>query len=160
MKINSQTIELLFKRIQSEEFSSRLYKQMSLYLKDIGLAGLGALWASYASEEMNHAKWAEDFLLAHGIKPVLKDLPPPTVSVNGFLDIVNLSYEHEVKISMECNDLAKHAQQIGDHMLYTLALKYCAEQIEELDKLQNFKDIISTFGDNAQTILFIEQQQK
>ena len=44
-------------------------------------------------------------------------------------------------ISKECQELAQSALKRGEVMLHSLAMKYCAEQIEEMDKAFSLKDI-------------------
>ena len=42
----------------------------------------------------------------------------------------------------------------------TLGMKYCAEQVEELDKAQTFVDQIETFGTSKEAMLTLEHNVK
>ena len=66
--ISDKTIELLNYRIEQEDYSSRLYLSMSLWLENAGYAS-AKLWKKYSSEEANHADWARTYLLSLGIQP-------------------------------------------------------------------------------------------
>ena len=121
-------------RIQQEEFSSRLYKQMSLWFGNNGYAHLSQLYTKYATEEMNHASWAEGFLLNHGIMPELKPLQSPYAKYDSCMDILEETLKHELDITKQCETLASTALKAGSYTLYSLAIKYCAEQIEEVGK--------------------------
>ena len=61
--ISNETIKLLTYRIQQEEQSSRLYKQMSLWLNNKGYLGAAELWSKNSKEEMSHAEWSMTYLL-------------------------------------------------------------------------------------------------
>jgi len=41
-------------------------------------------------------------------------------------------------------------------MLYELTLHYLKEQVEEMDKAQNWIDKLATFGENPTTFLLLE----
>jgi ferritin len=147
--LTSKIIEDLNYRIQQEEFSSRLYKQMSLWLNDEGFINLSKIYEKYSQEEMSHAGWAEDFLLSHGIKPSLKiiEAPNDVYEINSLKDILDLTLSHEKDITNQCNDLASLALKENSHTLYSLAAKYCHEQVEELEKAITFLDIYSKTKD-------------
>jgi ferritin len=147
--LTSKIIEQLNYRIQQEEFSSRLYKQMSLWLNDEGFINLSKIYNKYSQEELDHASWAADFLLAHGIKPDLKELNAPNdiYEISSLKDILDLILSHEKEITNQCNDLASLALKENSHTLYSLASKYCHEQVEELEKAITFLDIYSKTKD-------------
>lgn len=144
--ISQKSIELLTYRILEEEKSSRLYEDMSLYLNNEGYAGASSVWEKYSKEELTHAGWAKEYLLSLGIKPKLSTLPELKTEYNSLVNIVDISYKHEVDILNQCKELAAHAHSEMDFLLYDYALKYVREQLEELDKLQTWKDQIKSFG--------------
>ena len=158
--ISYATIKLLTYRIQQEEQSSRLYKQMSLWLNNKGYLGAAELWSKYSKEEMSHAEWSMTYLLSFGLEPQLEDLDKPTFKATTLVDIVKLSYAHEEDISVQCNQLAKSANSQSDYMLLSLALKYVAEQVEELDKLQTILDMIDVFGTSKESLFLLDNKLK
>ena len=132
--LSKEIVTELNYRIQQEEFSSRLYKQMALWFKNEGYAHLAALYTKYASEEMNHAGWAEDFLLNHGVTPELKPLQSPYAEYGSCMEILEETLKHELEVTKQCEAMANKALKMGSHTLYSLATKYCAEQVEEIGK--------------------------
>lgn len=144
--INRDVIELLNYRIQQEEESARLYHSMSLWLNDKGYVGASKQWEEDSKGEMLHAQWAKDFLLDMGIQPKLSKLVEPPRSFSGLKQIIEDSYNHEVEVTEQCNELAKYAARSGNHLLYQLTIKYLQEQQEELGKLQTLLDKLDAFG--------------
>lgn len=154
--INQETIQLLQYRIQQEELSSRLYEQMSLYLNDKGYLQFAKLYKKYAEEEMKHSQWSKDYILSFGIKPELQRLDSPECEFDGLPDVINKTLEHEIEISKQCKSLAKFANDNADYLLFDLAMKYCKEQIEEIEKSENLKSLLETFGTEKHTLLLLD----
>jgi len=160
MKLNKKIIEALNYRIQQEEASSRIYEQFALWLDNAGFKNFAALYYKYAHEELAHAKFAKDHLLAYGEEPILTKLPAPDLEFNSLKEILVLTLEHEQEITKQCNELTKLAATLDDFPTMTLGLKYCAEQVEELDKAQTFVDQINTFGDSKEVMITLEHNVK
>ena len=141
-------VDILTFRIEQEEASARLYEAMSLWLNDKGYAGASKAWAKDAEGEWEHAQWAKDFLLDMGVNPKLSALPEPPHEFAGLPDIIRKSFEHEVVVTQQCNELANYAYLNGNHLLYQLAMKYMAEQQEEMGKAQTYLDKLAAFGES------------
>jgi ferritin len=160
MKLDKKIIELLNYRIQQEEESSRIYEQFALWLDNAGFKNFGKLYYKYAKEELKHSRFAKDHLLAFGIEPQLTKLSAPDLEFDSLKEILVLTLEHEQEITRQCNELTKTAAALDDFPTMTLGMKYCAEQVEELDKAQTFVDQITTFGDSKEVMITLEHNVK
>lgn len=156
--ISEKSVELLNYRIQEEEMSYRLYESMRLWCEDRGYNGAAKVFCEYAKEELDHAGWAKDYLLGLGEMPSLMELEKPKCEFKDLEEILNLAYEHEVEILDQCKELAKNCMEEGDHMLYTLALKYLEEQHEELSKIQDWLDQLNTFGTSEVALRLLDNE--
>ena len=145
---SKECIDILNFRIEQEEQSSRLYQSMSLYLNNEGFMGAAKAWARDAEDEMKHAQWAKEFLLDMGIQPLLPALKQPQQTFEGLCDIMEKTYEHDIVVTQQCNDLASHALKYNNHLLYQLALKYLAEQQEEISRTITNLDKLRSFGED------------
>ena len=144
--LSDECVSILQHRIQQEEQSSRIYQSMSLWLNNEGYSGAASLWMKYSQEELAHANWSREYLLAMGITP---DVPMLTKEPNvyqGLPQIIEASYNHEIIITKQLKELADKAFKAGDHMLYTLAAQYLKEQVEEHSKMQDWMDKLKAFG--------------
>lgn len=144
--LSDSCLEYLNYRIREEEFSSRLYLSMSMWFDDKGYKHSAKLWKKYSHEEMSHADWAREYLLSMGVQPHTPSLLAPGDDYTSLPEIVQLSYDHEIKITEQCKIFAGNALKEGDTMLFTLTQKYLAEQVEEHDKIQNHLDALDAFG--------------
>lgn len=141
-------IDILNFRIEQEEYSSRLYQAMSLWLNNNGFIGAAKAWLKDSEDEMKHAQWAKDFLLDMGVTPKLPALQEPPHAFKGLPDVIRQSFAHEIKVTQQCNDLAEFALKKSNHLLYQLSIKYMQEQQEEMGKVQTYMDKLAAFGED------------
>jgi len=146
--IDDSCISFLNYRIQQEEYSSRIYLAMSMWLNNNGYLNAAKVWKKYSDEEIGHANIARDYLLNMGVQPATPALEQPAETFSGFPDIIRKSHQHEIEITQQCSDLAKHAVKDGSHMLYELALHYLREQNDEMGKTQDLVDQLEAFGED------------
>lgn len=158
--ITEDCINYLNYRIQQEEYSSRIYLAMSMWLDNNGYVNAAKLWKNYSTEEMSHSDWARTYLLSMGVQPSTPALTAPTQDFTGLPQIIRISFDHELTISMQIKDLASDAQKKGDHMLYELTLKYLKEQVEEHNKMQNWVDQLAAFGEDKVAMRLLDHEMK
>ena len=156
--LSDECIKVLQYRIQQEELSSRIYQSMSLWLNNEGYTGAASLWMKYSQEELTHANWSREYLLAMGITPEVPMLAAQPSSYQGLSQIIEQSYDHEILITKQCKELADKAFKAGDHMLYTLALQFTKEQVEEHDKMQTWIDKLEAFGTDKLALRFLDEE--
>lgn len=156
--ISQRLVDLCNYRIQQEEYSSRIYSAMSRWLDDKSYIGAAKLWKKYSDEELTHAEIIYSFLLDLGIRPVTPELPKPQQDFKGLVEIVDLSYQHEIEVYNQCAELAKVAFEENQLMLYPIALKLTQEQSEEVGKLQMWIDMFESFGTEQITLLHIDEK--
>ncbi len=156
--IKSNLIELLNYRIQREQYSSRVYHAMYLWLQDIGYTGAAKLWKKYSEEELKHASWAENYLLSLDIKPDVRSLEQPKCEFTGLDDVVMCTLDHELLITNECNELAKIALSEMDMMTFNLGMKYVNEQVEELEKAYDLVNRLKLFGTDPVSLRLFDNE--
>lgn len=155
---SDDTIKFLNYRIEMEESSSRLYEAMSLWADNEGYIGAAKAFKKDADDEMTHAQWAKQYLLDMGIQPTLPALPKPDQNFSGLENLFQKSYDHELMVTEQCNEMASKAMKSGDHLLYQLASKYMAEQQEELGKVITRLDRMSIVGTEKTALLILDQE--
>lgn len=139
--LNDKVVEALNYRVQQEEHSSRIYEQLSLWLNNHGFLNFAEIFKKYSEEEMKHAGWSKSYLLDYGVTPCLRPLPSPEMEIETLLDVLEAAYDHELLVTQQCEELASVALKEGNHVLYALASKFCAEQQEEIGKTITNLDI-------------------
>lgn len=145
--LNRSVVDALNYRIQQEEFSSRLYEQMSLWLNNEGFLNCSELYKKYSDEELKHAQWSKSYLLDYGVTPCLMKLESPEMEISSLKDVFEATLEHELEVTKQCEDLATLALKENNHVLYQLASKYCAEQQEEIGKSLELESLLKLSSD-------------
>ena len=156
--IDEHCIKYLNYRIQQEELSARIYLSMSMWLNNEGYTGAASLWKKYSDEEMGHANWSRDYLLAMGVTPETPSLDAQPTSYTGLPEIIRASFEHEITVTKQIKVMASEALKKGDHMLYELCLRYLKEQVEEHDKTQTWVDKLSAFGEDKIALRLLDNE--
>lgn len=131
---------------------------MAVYLENESFHNAAKLWNKYSEEEEAHAKKAEEFLMSFKIKPELRVLAAQPVSYEGFPDIIQKTYDHEIDITEQCNTLAEKALKEGNMMVFSLAQWYVSEQIEELSKVSTLQDLLEGYGPTALGLRLLDHE--
>ena len=145
--ISQKTIDILNLRIQQEQMASKLYEQMYLWLENKSLINSAEFMKKNYLSELAHAGWAKEYLLSFDIMPELATIEEPVNDFASLQDIFNKVYEQEVLTTKQCLELAKHAMQEPDYNLLTLAQKFNAEQVEEMNEINNILDVLKLSSD-------------
>jgi ferritin len=154
--ISDKVTKAMNDRIFNEEYSARLYKAMSICLNYKGYGGASALFEKYSKEEEVHAGWAYSYLLDLDIRPTVPALTAPPKEFKDLPTIIQMSYEHEITITGQCNFLAKLAIEEGDYMTLELAQRYLKEQVEEVAKVTNLLDQLDAFGTSPEALKLLD----
>lgn len=157
-KLNERLIKLLNYRIEQEEYSSRLYKEMSIWLNYEGYSGASKLWSKYSNEELNHAEWAYNYLLDLDYKPEVPAIKKPECQCSSLQEVIQRSYDHEQKITAQCQALAQEAFAAADFMTLHLAQKYLDEQVEEIAKMVYWLDKLNAFGTSSESLRLLDNE--
>lgn len=160
MKPNNKLIKLLNYRINQEEYSSRLYYAMSVWLDNYGYTNAASLWKTYSEEELVHAAKVTDFLKSFGIMPEIQKIDD--VNTSAFKDlptIIKLSFEHEYEISRQCEELACMGKDENNLMVFDLGMWLVREQIEELGKVTTLMDKVNLFYDGTKASMALLEEK-
>lgn len=156
--ISENLKKMLNYRIEQEEYSSRIYLAMSMWLTDNGYLGAGKLWKKYSNEELEHAEKARDMLLSFGIQPETPMLEKPIEKFKGLPEIIRKSYDHEMEVARQCGELTKAAMTENNFMVMELGLWYSKEQVEEIGKMVDFMDRLDAFGEDKTALRFLDNE--
>jgi ferritin len=116
-----------------------------------GYSGAAKLFRKYAAEELLHADKSYDRLLALDFRPTVPALQAPPEEFEGLVQVIDLAYKHELKITEQCSELAELAMAEADFMTLTLAQWYLTEQAEEIKKTTDLLNYIDVLGGDSIT---------
>lgn len=156
--LSNKIINLLNIRINEEELSSRLYLAMSIWLNKNGFSGASTLFKKYSDEELLHADKGRSYLLDLDVLPQTNVIKSVVEQYDSLVTIIQQAYEHEIKITNQCEELAKACNDESDFMSLNVALWYLNEQTEELAKTKYWLDRLEAFGSDTIALRLLDNE--
>lgn len=145
--INQEVIDILTYRIEQEEYSSRVYSQMYLWLQNNSYLNCAKVWKKFSEEELEHAQLAKDYLMSFNIMPELSALEESINNFNSLDDIIQGTFDHEVMVTEQVKALTDKAFELKDWSLFSLAQEYTKIQIKEMDESYSLLDVLKLSND-------------
>jgi len=139
--INEEAIALLNYRIQQEQYTSKVYEQMSLFLQNESYLQSAKAWKKFSEEELEHANLAKEYLMSFNVMPELMTIEEPMNDFKDLVDIIQKTYDLEVKTTEQVKDLSDKAFELKDWSLFSLSQKYTEIQIEGMDEANTLMDL-------------------
>lgn len=139
--INEEAIALLNYRIQQEQYTSKVYEQMSLFLQNESYLQSAKVWKKFSEEELEHANLAKEYLMSFNVMPELMTIEEPMNDFKDLVDIIQKTYDLEVKTTEQVKDLSDKAFELKDWSLFSLSQKYTIFQIEGMDEANTLMDL-------------------
>ena len=158
MKIEKELLKSLNNQINLEFFSAYLYLSLELNFANMHLDGIAKWLKKQAIEELEHAEKLMLYLQNNSCDIELKDIVVPPKFSGTPLELFEVAYDHEKRVTESLKSIAKKADAIQDFLTLNLMREYLIEQIEE--ELKIF-DIISKLRlENASNcgILFLNKE--
>ena len=158
MKIEKELLKSLNNQINLEFVSAYLYLSLELSFANMHLDGVAKWLKKQAIEELEHAEKLMLYMQNACYCVELKEIPAPPQFTGTPLELFEVAYDHEKKVTESLKSIAKKADAIQDFVTLNLMREYLIEQIEEERKIF---DIISKIRlENASncSILFLDKE--
>lgn len=160
-RISDKVAKLIDEQIKHEGDSSRLYLAMSQWLEYSGYECSAKLFKKYADEELIHMNKFYQYLQDRNFLPSTPILDAQPIEFGGIKEIIKLSYEHEIKVSMWLDNIAMTALSEKCLTTFNFMSWFILEQIEEEAKFKKMLDRLEMMDkDKAPMILFDQELGK
>lgn len=138
-RLSSEIVNLLNTQIKSELESSQLYKSMACWLDDNGWAGASKYFFKSGQEELVHMDKIYMYLFERNCVAIVPPCDKVQDKFKDIRDVLELSLEHEIKVTKEWENISNVAKNNGDNTTVEFAQWFLKEQVEEEQK---FRDLI------------------
>ncbi|MCK5829885.1 MAG: non-heme ferritin [Methylococcales bacterium] len=152
--LKEQVVNKLNQQINQEFYSSNLYLQMSSWCAHKGLEGSAKFLKSHAAEEMRHMQRLFDYVTECGAIAKLGEIKEPPTEFESIVTIFQQTYEHEILITSNINDLVHVAFEMQDYSTFNFLQWYVAEQHEEEKLFKSILDKINIIGTEGRRGLY------
>ena len=150
--INQEVIDILQYRIQQEQYASKVYEQMSLFLQNESYLNMAKVWSKFSKEELEHAELAKNYLLSFNVMPELMSVEEPMNDFKDAKDVIQKTFDLEVMTTNQVKELSNKAMELKDWSLFNLAQEYTEIQIHEMNEVYDLVDIAKLTNDNLRKI--------
>jgi ferritin len=139
--ITQEVVDLLNYRIQQEQYSSKVYEQMSLFLQNESYINSAKVWKKFSEEELEHAEIAKKYLMSFNVMPELMTIEEPMNDFIDLVDIIQKTYDLEVKVTEQVKVLSDKAFELKDWSLFSLSQEFTELQIQGMDEANTLLDV-------------------
>lgn len=156
--LSEKIIDRLNKQINLEFYSSNLYLQMSSWCDANGFPGSARFLKEHAAEEQEHMHKLFNYVNEAGAMAILGSIEAPKHEYKDIIDIFKQTYEHEVFITGEINNLVSLALDSRDFATFNFLQWYVAEQHEEENLFQSILDRIKILDNEPKNLFFLDNE--
>ena len=145
-------------QINKELYSSYLYLSMAAYFEAANLPGFAHWMRVQYQEEVEHAMKFFDFVIDRGGKVVLKAIDQPQTEWKTNLEVFEMVYEHEQKVTGLINNLYELALKEKDYPTQVLLHWYIDEQVEEEKNASQIVDQLKLIEARGTAVLMLDKE--
>jgi len=145
-------------QLNKEFHSAYIYLGMSAYASKEGFNGCACWFNLQYQEEVTHAMKLFRYLEDQGAAIKLKDIKALNVKADSILEVFEMAYKHEQKMTGWLNELSDLAMKEKDHATYNLLQWYVNEQVEEESLFSEIIDKFKMVGNDGYGLYSIDKE--
>lgn len=158
MEFNEKLEQAFNDQIQAELYSAYLYLSMSAYFEAENMPGFAHWMRVQNREEQEHAMKLYKYVVERGGRVKLQAIQQPQVDFASVLEVAEMTYEHEQKVSSLIYKLHDVAGEVGDHAAQVFLQWFISEQVEEEDNTRTIVDQLKMMGDHTMGLMMLDRQ--
>lgn len=158
MEIKTRMTAAINKQINAEMYSSYLYLAMAAYFEAQNWLGFAHWMKKQAGEENTHAMKFYEFVLERGGEVELFDIKATKATWKTPLEVFEVVYAHELKVTALINDLLKLARQENDSATESMLQWFIDEQVEEEANAKLIVEKLKLIKDSANGLFMLDHE--
>ncbi|SCC02820.1 non-heme ferritin [Gilliamella intestini] len=155
--LTKEMVKKLNDQLNLEFYSSNLYLQMSAWCDDQNFPSFGKFLRDHAGEERQHMERLFDYVLDCGSLALIGKIDAPESKFKSLLEVFQVAYKHELKITKEINELVDYALTQKDFSTFNFLQWYVSEQHEEEKLFKSIVDKLELVGENKRDLFFMDK---
>jgi ferritin len=158
MVIKEKMQKAMNEQIKAELDSAYIYLSMAAYFETMNLEGFAHWMRLQSEEEVEHAMKFFDHINERGGQVALKPVDGPPIEFESPLQIFQMAYEHEKKVTRLIHDLYKLALDESDYAANSMLQWFVDEQVEEEDSALQIVEQLEMIGDSKTGLLMLDRE--
>ena len=156
--LNPQLEKAINNQLNSELYSANLYLSMAAYFESINLKGFANWMRVQSQEEVSHAMRLFDHINDRNGRVVVQAVDQPPAEFESVQAVMELTLEHERKITAMIEDLYGEAEAQKDYATKIMLDWFIQEQVEEEKSALEIVEQLRRIGDTGTGLLFLDSQ--
>jgi len=156
--LNPQLEKAINNQLNSELYSANLYLSMAAYFESINLKGFANWMRVQSQEEVSHAMRLFDHINDRNGRVVVQAVDQPPAEFESVQAVMELTLEHERKITAMIEDLYGEAEAQKDYATKVMLDWFIQEQVEEEKSALEIVEQLRRIGDTGTGLLFLDSQ--
>lgn len=155
--LNKNVQNAINDQIKAELYSSYIYLAMSAHFEAENLPGFAQWTRLQAEEEMEHAMKLFDYVNERGGRVVLQAIDQPIIEYGTPLEVFDMVYAHEQKVTGLIHQLYALALEEDDYATQVMLHWFIDEQVEEESNSGMMVEQLKMVGDSKPGILHLDR---
>lgn len=155
-KISKKLSEAINDQINYELYSGYIYLSMASWFEARNLDGMAHWMKIQAKEEYEHAMRFWNHIIERGGRVILTTIEGPKTEWTTPLEVWDVAYQHELKVTQRIFTIGELANQEGDQSATPLLQWFYNEQIEEEEQTMKVRDLLTLIGDSTNALFMLD----
>jgi len=149
--------QALNRQIRVEAESSQVYLSMASWAEVQGMEGVAGFMYDHSDEERMHMLKLIKYVNERGGHAIISDLAEPKTEFGTLQEMIQMLYDHEIKVSASINELVRVSLEEKDYATHNFLQWYVAEQIEEEALARSILDKINLIGNDKGGLYLLDR---
>jgi bacterioferritin B len=141
-------------QVGNELAASNQYLAIAVYFDEEGLPTLAKHFFKQSAEERGHALRFVKYIVEMNGSVRIPEIPAPKAVFKSAEEAVRLSYDNEVTVTKQINEIVKLSIEEGDHLSKNFLDWFLAEQREEMSSMDTLLRMVKRAGESG--LFFVE----
>lgn len=136
-KLSPGIVKLLQLRLKNEYNHHYFYQSASNWCKNVGFQKAGSYFETESSEELEHARKIQQYLVDWNVTPIIPNADMPKFEFKNLADVIQSAYDTEYELYSEYEDVSKRIFEAGDICTFDFLMFFRTTQ----------KDAVTAYSD-------------
>lgn len=156
-KLQSSIVKLLTDRISDEHKAFYFYRAASNWCKDKGFFKASAFFQTEATDELEHSKKLQDYLVDWNVVPELPTIESPAEDFSSLVEIIEKAYDIEYALYEEYEDISMTIFKMPDPCTFDFLQEFRTIQRTSVAEYSDKLNVLNGVEPTKINLLLIEK---
>lgn len=152
-----EIVNLLLPRLQDEYTAFIFYRSASNWCKGVGFNKAADYFAKESTDELEHAKGIENFLVDWNVIVKLPEIDTPTVEFKSLVEVIEKAYDLEYSLYESYEDTSVKIFKTNDLCVFDFLQKYRGIQTQSVAEYSDMLNMLEGVEPTKFNLLLLEE---